>query len=112
MDHKLEGYNEVLITYVLAASSPTYSIEPDVYHEGWARSGEINTTISAYGHELEFSHNGSEEYGGPLFWAHYSYLGLDPRGLSDRYSADYLLKTQKVMQVMVKISGALRQVIR
>jgi hypothetical protein len=26
--------------------------------------------------------------GGPLFFAHYSFLGLDPRGLTDRY-ADY-----------------------
>ena len=34
------------------------------------------------------NHNGSEEYGGPLFWAHYSYLGLDPRNLKDTY-ADY-----------------------
>ena len=25
-------------------------------------------------------------YGGPLFWAHYSYLGLNPRGLKDRYA--------------------------
>jgi len=89
MNHKLQGYNEVLITYILAASSPTYSIDPDVYHQGWARNGEINSTISAYGYDLEFSHNGSPEYGGPLFWAHYSYLGLDPRGLSDRYSPDY-----------------------
>ena len=30
-------------------------------------------------------HDGSEEYGGPLYWAHYSYLGLDPRGLHDKY---------------------------
>jgi len=25
-------------------------------------------------------------FGGPLFFAHYSYLGLDPRGLSDQYA--------------------------
>ena len=35
--------------------------------------------------------NGAEEYGGPLFWAHYSYLGLDPRNLKDQY-ADYWLQ--------------------
>ncbi len=27
-------------------------------------------------------------FGGPLFFTHYSFLGIDPRGLSDRY-ADY-----------------------
>lgn len=88
MDFPLEGYNEVLITYVLAASSPTHSIPAKVYHEGWAREGDIDTTVTTYGHELSLKHNGALTYGGPLFWAHYSYLGLDPRGLRDQY-ADY-----------------------
>lgn len=88
MDFPLEGYNEVLITYVLAASSPTHSIPAEVYHEGWARGGGIASSENTYGYDLILSHNGSQEYGGPLFWAHYSYLGLDPRGLKDRY-ADY-----------------------
>src|SRR5690606_27721551 len=59
-----------------------------VYHEGWAKSGEIVKPSTQYGYTIELSHNGAEQYGGPLFWAHYSYLGLDPRGLRDRY-ADY-----------------------
>jgi hypothetical protein len=41
-----------------------------------------------YGLQLILRHNYAESYGGPLFWAHYSYLGLDPRGLTDQY-ADY-----------------------
>ncbi|SHM75549.1 hypothetical protein SAMN04488057_103218 [Cyclobacterium lianum] len=84
----IRGYDECLITYILAASSPTHSVPEQVYHEGWARSGNIQNESSAYGHPLPLSHNGSPEYGGPLFWAHYSYLGLNPKGLSDRY-ADY-----------------------
>lgn len=88
MDFPLEGYNEVLITYVLAASSPTHSISADVYHQGWARGGNITSDQTTYGHDLILKHNGAPTYGGPLFWAHYSYLGLDPRGLKDRY-ADY-----------------------
>jgi len=88
-NHAIRGYDETLITYILAASSPTHSIEPDVYHDGWARGGDIYKPITAFNHTLEFRHNGAEEYGGPLFWAHYSYLGLDPRGLSDQYSTDY-----------------------
>lgn len=82
------GYNECLIMYVLAASSPTHGVPAEVYHEGWAKSGKIKDTVTNYGHTLTLAHNGSKEYGGPLFWAHYSYLGLDPRGLKDRY-ADY-----------------------
>jgi hypothetical protein len=88
MNFPVTGYNECLIMYVLAASSPTHGIPAEVYHEGWAKNGAINKTTTAYGHTLKLSHNGAPQYGGPLFWAHYSYLGLDPRGLKDRY-ADY-----------------------
>ncbi|MEL6592634.1 MAG: glucoamylase family protein, partial [Bacteroidota bacterium] len=88
MDFALEGYNECLITYVLGASSPTHPIDTLAYHRGWARAGGITRAGSKYGYPLLLKHNGSEEYGGPLFWAHYSYLGLDPRKLEDRY-ADY-----------------------
>ncbi len=88
MNFAVTGYNECLIMYILAASSPTHSVPAEVYHEGWARSGKIKDTVTTYGHTLTLSHNGAPKYGGPLFWAHYSYLGLDPRGLKDRY-ADY-----------------------
>ena len=88
MNFAVEGYNECLILYILAASSPTYPVPAKAYHEGWARSGAINTHGGKYGYELNFRHNGADEYGGPLFWAHYSYLGLDPRNLKDKY-ADY-----------------------
>lgn len=87
-NHSIKGYDEALITYILAASSPTYPIDPIVYHEGWARKGQIKLQVQPYGHLLELSHNGAKDLGGPLFWAHYSFLGLDPRGLSDAY-ADY-----------------------
>ncbi len=88
MNHKITGYNECLITYVLAASSPTYGILPDVYHEGWAMGGEIDEDGGSYGYILELKHHTDPEKGGPLFWAHYSYLGLDPQNLRDKY-ADY-----------------------
>lgn len=86
MNFPLEGYNECLITYILAASSPTHSVPAACYHEGWARSGGIKSVASPYGCPLELKHNGAEEKGGPLFWAHYSYIGLDPRNLSDQYA--------------------------
>ncbi len=89
MDFRIGGYNECLILYVLAAASPTYPIDPEVYHKGWARSGAISAGTDFYGLNtiLNFYEH-SDEPTGPLFWAHYSYLGLDPRGLVDRY-ADY-----------------------
>lgn len=87
MNHPVTGYNECLITYVLAASSPTYPISAGAYHEGWAGNGEIRSRNQAFGIPLELDHHGLE-YGGPLFWAHYSFLGLNPRNLKDKY-ADY-----------------------
>ncbi len=83
---KIEGYNECLITYVMAASSPKYSIKPEVYHEGWARGGKITTDTTAYGIPLILKHNTGGNKGGPLFWSHYSYLGLNPKKLSDKYA--------------------------
>jgi hypothetical protein len=87
MNHPILGYDECMIAYILAASSPTYPIDPAAYHEGWARGGGIVLEDhEAYGYSLPLRHNGAEEYGGPLFWAHYSYLGLDPRNLEDQYA--------------------------
>ncbi|AEM71824.1 Protein of unknown function DUF2329 [Allomuricauda ruestringensis DSM 13258] len=85
---QLKGYNEVLITYIMAAASPNFGIEKQVYSNGWASSGGIKSANTQYGYPLLVRHNGSEQFGGPLFWAHYSYLGLDPRNLSDEY-VDY-----------------------
>jgi hypothetical protein len=88
MNFRITGWNECLIAYVLAASSPTHPAPAEVYHEGWAMNGAMTGGPSKYGMTLALKHNGSPEYGGPLFWSHYSFLGLDPRQLKDKY-ADY-----------------------
>ena len=86
MNFPLEGYNECLIVYILAAASPTHSVPAECYHKGWARSGGIKSDAVYYGLPLELKHNGAEMTGGPLFWAHYSYIGLDPRNLKDQHA--------------------------
>jgi hypothetical protein len=89
MNFPVRGYNECLIMYVLAASSPTHSVPTEVYHEGWAENGKINNNPSGYKNiQLQMHHQGDATNSGPLFWAHYSFLGLDPNGLKDKY-ADY-----------------------
>ena len=89
MNFPIKGYNECTILYLLAAASPTHPVDPDCFHEGYMRGGEILTRESAYGYELVLQHNTQHAISvGPLFWAHYSFLGLDPEGLSDSY-ADY-----------------------
>ena len=82
MNMPITGWNEGLIAYVLAASSPTYPITKSVYENGWARNGAIKNGNSYYEVTLPLG----EANGGPLFFAHYSFLGLDPRNLSDTYA--------------------------
>jgi hypothetical protein len=97
MNLPIKGYNECLILYVLAASSPTYPVSADTYHNGWARGGSIKADREKYGYLLPLKYNGSEEYGGPLFWAHYSYLGLDPRNLEDKYANYWQLNKNQTL---------------
>ena len=88
MNFPVRGYNECLIMYVLAASSPTHGVPAEVYHEGWAENGKIKFPHTAMGYQLELRYQGNPPNGAPLFWSQYSYLGLDPRELKDRYT-DY-----------------------
>ncbi len=89
MNHAITGWNECLITYVLAASSPTHPVSARAYHSGWTDSPAFRNGQRYYGIELPLG----PPCGGPLFFAHYSFLGLDPRGLRDRY-ADYFAQNR------------------
>ena len=84
MNMNISGWNEALIVYVLAASSPTHPIDKSVYDAGWARNGAMKNGKKFYEITLPLG----SDYGGPLFFAHYSFMGLDPRNLRDAY-ADY-----------------------
>jgi len=85
----VKGYNECLIMYILAASSPTYPIDKEVYEHGWARRGNMSNDTVYYGlHTVLDHYAGNSDPVGPLFWAHYSYLGLNPKGLKDQFG-DY-----------------------
>ncbi len=82
MNVQIRGWNECLITYALAASSPTYSIPKVVYDNGWASNGGMKNGAVYYGYPLPLGPN----LGGPLFFEHYSFLGINPNGLTDAYA--------------------------
>ena len=84
MDHEIRGWNECLITYVLAGAAPRYPVAPLVYHRGFAGGRDFRNGNSYYHIKLPLG----APFGGPLFFAHYSFCGLDPHGLKDAY-ADY-----------------------
>ncbi len=84
INQPISGWNESLITYVLAAASPTHAVPRVVYDEGWTRKGAFRNGKSFYGITLPLG----PDFGGPLFLSHYSFLGLNPKEMKDGY-ADY-----------------------
>lgn len=83
MNVQIKGWNECLISYVLAASSPSYGIPKTVYDAGWASNGGIKNNNNYYGYTLPLGPEG----GGPLFLSQYSFLGINPNNLQDQYAA-------------------------
>lgn len=82
MNHRIKGFDETLITYVLAASSPTFPVTANVYEASFKTSPYFLNGKSYYGIRLDLG----MDMGGPLFFTHYSFLGLNPNGLSDRHT--------------------------
>jgi hypothetical protein len=97
MNHHIRGWNECLITYVLAAGAPRYAIDPKLYESGFCRGPDYRNGKTYYGVTLPLGPNLS----GPLFFAHYSFLGLDPHDLKDRH-ANYW--QQNVAQTKINLA--------
>lgn len=87
MNFPIHGFNECLIAYVLAAASPAHSITRKVYNEGWCMNGKIKHVCRYDDIPIPFFQQADQTNGGPLFWAHYSFIGLDPNGLKDAYGS-------------------------
>lgn len=82
MNHRIKGFDETLITYVLAASSPTFPISRKVYESSYKNSSYFLNGKTYYGIKLDLG----MELGGPLFFSHYSFLGMNPNGLTDEHT--------------------------
>lgn len=88
MNFPIRGWNECLITYIMAASSTTHTVPATVYSSGWASGSSFINGASYLGYQLPLG----PAYGGPLFLSHYSFMGVDPNGLQDTY-ANYATQT-------------------
>jgi hypothetical protein len=99
ISHRLTGFNETMIVYLLAIASPTHGVAPELYYTGWAGQSEAAALYrKGWSGSTEGAHytNGTSYYGikldvgvgngGPLFFAHYSYMGFDPHALTDLYT--------------------------
>ena len=111
IDHRLIGWNETMVTYLLAIASPTYSVPASMYYTGWANQDSTGQQYRAgWGQTTEGSMytNGNKYYdikldvgvsnGGPLFFTHYSYLGYDPKQITDRYT-NYFVNNQNIGRI-------------
>jgi hypothetical protein len=100
--HPLIGFNETMVTYLLAISSPTHGVPASMYYSGWASQDQnAQDYRRGWSGTAEGNHyaNGHTYYGikldvgvgpgGPLFFTHYSFLGFDPHRLHDRYTRSY-----------------------
>jgi len=81
MNHPIRGFNECMITYLLAVASPTHPIPPSCYYDGWAGNPRYANGKTYYGYKQWVG----PPMGGPLFFTHYSFIGFDPRGKRDRF---------------------------
>jgi len=111
INHKLIGWNETMITYLLAIASPTHAIPASMYYSGWAnqdsagqkyrlgwgqtKDGSMYTNGNTYfGVKLDVGVSN----GGPLFFTHYSYMGYDPHFITDRYT-NYFINNQNIAKI-------------
>src|SRR6266851_2073420 len=107
--HNLIGFNEVMITYLLAMSSPTHGVPAEMYYSGWANQSPTGFSYRAgWSGTQDGSHyaNGNTYYGikldvgvgtgGPLFFTHNSYIGFDPHSLHDRYTSSYFENNRNI----------------
>jgi hypothetical protein len=110
--HPLIGFNEVMITYLLAMTSPTHGVPVEMYYSGWASQSEgAQQYREGWSGSKDGNHyeNGNTYYGikldvgvgtgGPLFFTHYSFLGFDPHAIHDRYTASYFENSRNLARI-------------
>lgn len=111
INHNLIGWNETMVTYLLAIASPTYAIPAEMYYSGWAnldstgynyRSAWSNTTDGANyvngNTYFDIKLDVGVSNGGPLFFTHYSYMGYDPHQINDKYT-NYFVNNQNIARI-------------
>jgi hypothetical protein len=109
IQHPLIGFNEVMITYLLAMTSPTHAVAPEMYYSGWSsqeqRAQDYRRGWSGSSDGDHYG-NGHTYYGikldvgvgtgGPLFFTHYAFFGFDPHSLHDRFTSSYFENNRNI----------------
>ncbi len=111
INHNLIGWNETMVTYLLAIASPTHAVPASMYYSGWANQDSTGIQYrSGWGQTTDGSlyTNGKTYFdvkldvgvsnGGPLFFTHYSYMGYDPHFIGDKYT-NYFTNNQNIARI-------------
>jgi hypothetical protein len=77
----IRGFHEAMMPYILGIASETHAIDSQSFYTGWMHP--------RYGLGREREHFGIQHFlargvSWPLFFAHYSHIGIDPREISYR----------------------------
>ena len=107
--HPLIGFNETMITYLLAIASPTHGVSASMYYSGWASQSQgAQQYRQGWGGTAEGNHYGNGKsyfgmkldvgvgHGGPLFFTHYSFMGFDPHSIHDRFTSSYFENNRNI----------------
>lgn len=114
INHKLIGWNETMITYFLAIASATHGVPASMYYSGWAsQSAEAAIYRTNWGQTTDgASYTNGNTYhgielpvgvsnGGPLFFVHYSFLGLNPHQFTDKY-VNYFDNNKRIAEINLR----------
>ena len=82
MNFPVRGWNEGMIVYLLGIAAPTHGVPEGLYEKGWAGNSNYVNKNQYYSVLLPLG----PALGGPLFFAHYSFMGFDPRNIKDKYT--------------------------
>lgn len=112
--HPLIGWNETQITYLLGIASPKHPIAPEMYYSGFASLEKSAQEYRGNGAGKMYK-NGEYYYGqrldvggfsgGPIFFTHYNFLGMNPHGLRDRYT-DYFENSKAICEINLRYCQA------
>lgn len=92
--NRLTGWNEVMITYLLAIASPTHGVPGSLYYTGWAGMPKYYLNgRTEFGIKLDVGPGA----GGPLFFTEYSFMGFDPH-VRDRFT-DYFENNRHIAEI-------------
>jgi len=75
----IRGFHEAMMPYIFGIGSDTYPISAESFYTGWYHpSHGLGRRREHFGIE----HTLGKGIGWPLFFAHYSHIGFDPRAIS------------------------------